>query len=155
MKNDSPAILVDSNILVYAFDPRDSTKQRRAAELIGQLIQRQQAVLSVQCLSEFFNATTRKLPEPLLPREALLEVERFVRTCDVFDLTPSAVMEGCRAASERHLSVWDALIWAVAKLNQVPYVLTEDQQHDRFLEGVRFVNPFDPEFDLALLEPAG
>jgi predicted nucleic acid-binding protein len=53
------------------------------------------------------------------------------------------------------LSYWDALIWAVAKLNQVPYVLTEDQQHGLFLEGVRFANPFVPEFDLALLEPTG
>ena len=155
MRNDSPAILVDSNILVYAFDPRDSTKQKQAAALIGQLIQGQQAVLSVQCLSEFFNATTRKLPERLRPREALLAVERFARTCAVLELTASAVMEGCRAASQQRLSLWDALIWAVAKLNQVPYVLTEDQEHDRFLEGVRFVNPFVPEFDLGLLEPAG
>jgi len=151
MRNVSSAILVDSNILVYAFDPRDLRKQRIAAELIETLVEREQAVLSVQCLPEFFNATTRKLPEPLRPSDAHREVERFVLTCPVFDLTPSAVLEACRAAIQHKLSLWDAMIWAVAKLNQVPHVLTEDMQHGRFLEGVRFQNPFVPEFDLRQL----
>lgn len=34
------------------------------------------------------------------------------------------------------------MIWAVAKLNQVPYLLSEDGDHGRFLEGVRWYNPF-------------
>ena len=61
------------------------------------------------------------------------------------------MLEGCRGATEHHLSLWDALIWAVAKLNQVPDVLTEDAEHERFLEGVRFLNPFAAGFDLASL----
>ncbi len=40
----------------------------------------------------------------------------------------------------------------MAKLNQVPNVLTEDAPHGRLLEGVRFLNPFHPTFDLSLLE---
>lgn len=111
-------------------------------------------VLSVQCLSEFFNATTRRLPERLSPLEALTQLERFVRSCRVYPLTPAAALEGCRGATEYHLSVWDALIWAVAKLNQVPCVLTEDMQHGLFLEGVLFQDPFSRQFDPALLEPA-
>ncbi|MBI2952680.1 MAG: hypothetical protein HYY30_00060 [Chloroflexi bacterium] len=42
-------------------------------------------------------------------------------------------------------------IWAVARLKQVPYVLTEDNEHGRYLEGVRFLDPFDPSFDLHFL----
>ncbi len=49
------------------------------------------------------------------------------------------------------MSIWDALIWAAAKMNGIPYVLTEDARHGRVLEGVTYVNPFDPEFDLAPL----
>lgn len=153
MTNASSGILVDSNILVYAYDPRDRRKQEQAALVIDRLIEAGTAVLSVQCLSEFFNATTRKLPERLSPAEALVRVTRLVRSCRVLDLTAAAVLEGCRGASQHSLSVWDALIWAVAKLNQVPYVLTEDMQHGLFLEGVRFQNPFAPEFDPTLLEP--
>ena len=52
------------------------------------------------------------------------------------------------------MSIWDALIWAVASVNHIPYVLTEDADHDRILEGVRFLNPFHPQFDLDALEVA-
>ena len=52
---------------------------------------------------------------------------------------------------EHRLSFWDALIWAVAKRNRIPYLLTEDAKHGRFLEGVRFLKPFDPAFDLDAL----
>jgi predicted nucleic acid-binding protein len=155
MTNALNAILVDSNILVYAYDPRDRRKQELAVLVIDRLIEAGMAVLSVQCLSEFFNATTRKLPERLSPAEALERVTRLARSCRILDLTPAAVLEGCRAATQYKLSVWDALIWATAKLNQVPYVLTEDLQHGLFLEGVRLQNPFEPNFDAALLEPAG
>ena len=64
----------------------------------------------------------------------------------------AAVLEGCRGAGEHSLSIWDALIWATAKLNQVPLVLSEDFVDGGFLEGVRFLNPFTPAFDLALLD---
>ncbi len=151
MMNGSNDILVDTNILVYCHDPRDLEKQRRAISLLDRIIERERAALSVQCLSEFFNVTTRQLPEPLTTTEALAQVDRFVQSCRVLDLTLATVLEGCRGAVQHNLSVWDALIWAVAKLNQVPYILTEDAEHGRYLEGVRFLNPFAPVFDPGLL----
>jgi len=36
--------------------------------------------------------------------------------------------------------------WATARLNQVPVVFSEDFRSGSLLEGVRFVNPFLPEF---------
>lgn len=97
---------------------------------------------------------TRKLPEPLTTAQALERVQRMTRSYQVFALTPMAVLEGCRGSAQHQLAIWDALIWAVAKLNEVPYVLTEDIEHDRSLEGVRFLDPFSPRFDLDALVPA-
>ncbi len=151
MRNVSPAILVDTNVLVYVYDPRDHDKQRQAAIVLDKLIRAEQVVLSVQCLTEFFNTVTRRLPEPLSPAEASVRVERLTHLCHVLELTPLAVLEGCRGTVEHGLSSWDALIWAVAKYNRIPYLLTEDATHGRFLEGVRFLNPFDPSFDLDAL----
>ena len=67
-------MLLDTNVIVYAHDPRDRPKQERA----------------------------------------LLVPDRLVRACRVLDVTPAAV-----------------------------------------LEGVRFLNPFAPEFDLGLLDRRG
>lgn len=74
---------------------------------------------------------------------------RLANSCRVFDLTPLVVLEGCRAATQYQRSLWDALIWAAAKLDQASYVLTEDAEHGSSLEGVRFLNPFSPAFDLS------
>lgn len=147
MTNASNAFLVDTNVLVYAYDPRDRPKQERALLVIDSLIASERAVLSVQCLSEFFSVSTRRLPERMTPEEARVRVERLARACRVLDLTPTIVLEGCRGVTDHNMSIWDALIWAAAKLNQVPYVLTEDAPHGRFLEGVRFLNPFVSDFD--------
>jgi predicted nucleic acid-binding protein len=146
------AFLVDSNVLVYAHDPRDRAKQLRALEVLDHLITRDMAVLSVQCLTEFFRAARWKLPEPLAPEEALAQVERFTQACRILDLTPLVVIEGCRGTHAHSLALWDSLIWSVAKLNQVPYILSEDFPGRSFIEGVRFLNPFAPDFDLAVLE---
>ena len=151
MRNVSPAILVDTNVLVYVYDPRDQVKQRQAAIVLDKLLRTEQVVLSVQCLTEFFNTVTRRLPEPLTPAEASVRVERLTRLCRVLELTPLAVLECCRGTVEHRLSFWDALIWTVAKRNRIPYLLTEDAKHGRFLEGVRFLKPFDPAFDLDAL----
>jgi len=140
--------LLDTNILVYAHDPRDAIKQERALRVLNKVIGTGRAVLSAQCLSEFFAVATRRLPEPLTPAEARTQLERFVRACRVVDVTAAVVLEGCRGVEAHGMSLWDALIWAAAKLNQVPCILTEDAEHGRFLEGVRFLNPFTPEFAL-------
>ncbi len=149
MTNGLNGILIDTNILVYTHDPRDRWKQDRAFQVVDSLIGSKQAVLSVQCLTEFFNVTTRRLPEPLTRVDALAEVTRLISFCQILDLTPSVVLEGCRGAVQYQRSLWDALIWATAKLNQVPYVLTEDAEHGSSLEGVRFLNPFSPNFDIS------
>ncbi len=152
MRTGSSAFLIDTNVLVYAHDPRDRKKQEQAFRVLDNLIGSGRAVLSVQCLTEFFSVTTRRLPEPLDRAVAMTQVERLIRSCQILDLSPAVVLEGCRGSTEYGLSIWDALIWAVGKLNQIPCVLTEDAEHERYLEGVRFLNPFHPSFDLAFLE---
>lgn len=151
MTNVSNGFLIDTNVLVYAHDPRDAGKRQQAIDLLDLLVPRGQAVLSVQCLTEFFKVVTDRLPERINRHEALTQVERLARSCRVLDLTPGVVLEGCRGAVHHNLPIWDALIWAIAKLNQVGYVVTEDAEHGRFLEGVRFLNPFASTFDLSSL----
>ncbi len=147
------AVLIDSNVLVYGYDPGDVVKQQRALETIDSLVVGEgwTPVLSVQCLTELYNTVRRKLSPALSHEVATQEIMQLMNTCTVLSLTVDAVLEACRATHQYQMSFWDALIWAVAKLNQVPIILTEDGQHDRVIEGVRYLNPFDPDFDFAAL----
>ncbi len=143
------AVLVDTNVLVYAHDSRDRAKQERAIQAMDELVRGRRAVLSTQVLGEFFVAATRKLAEPLTVEEARSQVERLLRFLPVLEVTGAIVLEACRGVREHRLSFWDAQIWATARLNGVPLVLSEDFSDGLFLEGVRFRNPFRPSFDLA------
>lgn len=148
MTNASTSFLVDTNILVYAYAPQDIVKQEQSIQLLDDLIQREVAVLSTQCLSEFYNVVTNRLAQRLSPTEALTQVTRLSESCKVLSMTSGIILEGCRGAVEHQLSIWDALIWATAKLNQVPFIITEDSDYDRVLEGIHYLNPFSPAFDL-------
>ena len=143
-------ILVDTNILVYIYDPRDLTKQAQAESVVNGLIESERAAVSVQCLTEFFRTVRWRLPEPLSPDQALLRVEHLSRACRLLDLTPLVVIEACRASNDYQMSIWDALIWAAAKFNEIKYVLTEDADHNHVLEGVRYLNPFHQDFEISL-----
>ncbi len=59
-------------------------------------------------------------------------------------LTASLTLRAIDAGPRHGLSFWDALVWAAARENGVPVLNTEDCQAGRDLEGVRFVNPFEP-----------
>lgn len=152
MRNASRAtVLLDTNVLVYRHDPRDRAKQDRAVDVFRRLAEADRAATSAQCLVEFYRVVTQRLPEPMSASDALAEVGRYSEILPILDLTASVVMEACRGSEQHKLSVWDALVWSSAKLNQVPYLLTEDGEHGRSIGGVTYLDPFDPGFDLATL----
>jgi len=64
-------VLLDTNILVYAYDRSEPQKQQQAVDILDALVSRQAGAISTQVLGEFFNTVTRKLPAPLTVAEAL------------------------------------------------------------------------------------
>ncbi len=141
-------ILIDTNILIYASDPRDTTKQDQALHLIQYLEATAHGCLSVQCLAEFAHITTHTKHSLYTRAEAVIQVEHLARTFQIFDLTPLIVLEAARGMRDHSLAYYDAQIWATARLNQILVVFSEDFQDGQTLEGVRFVNPFAEGFSL-------
>ncbi len=143
-----PAALIDTNVLVYAYDRGEFAKQQQAIRVLEALQVTGTGRLSVQSLAEFFSVTTKGTQPILTIQQAWQQVEELARAWHVFDLTTQVVLEAARGVRDHQLSFWDAQIWAVARLNQIPLVLSEDFQSEQTLEGVRFLNPFEPLFDL-------
>ncbi len=139
-------LLIDTNVLLYAHDQNDATRQTRALDVLRRLEGTASGRLSVQSLAEFFSVSTRKLIPPLTAAEALQQAEFLTRAYPVLDLTQAIVLEAMRGVRDHQLASWDAQLWATAKLNQVPTIFSEDFGAGQSLEGVRFVNPFEPEF---------
>lgn len=141
--------LIDTNLLIYLYDQRDPVRQEKAQRLLYELNALGVGCLSVQTLGEFFHVSTRRLSPPLAAAEAYEQVTLLSQVWRVFDLTPLIALEAARGVRDHRLSYFDAQLWATARLNQVSLLLSEDFQDGRLLEGVRFLNPLAPGFDMA------
>jgi predicted nucleic acid-binding protein len=141
-------MLIDTNVLVYAYDRTEPEKQRRALEVLDALARSGEARLSAQVLAEFFVNVTRKIAAPLTTAQAEERLEHYVRIWPVVPVTSEVVLEAIRGVLAYQLSFWDAQIWAAARLSQVPVVLSEDFSPGAVIEGVRFVDPFANDFRL-------
>ena len=141
-----PSILLDTNLLVYLFDPRDPKRKLKAKEILVGIENSSQGCLSVQCLAEFFRVVTAKIG--LSPAEIYPVIERWAGVFPTFPITPQIVLEAARGVRDYGISYFDSQIWAAARLNQVEIVFSEDFQDGQSIEGVRFVNPFSADFQL-------
>lgn len=146
--------LVDTNVLVYAYDPRDPIKNERARLLLDRLIETGRGILTPQILVEFYNVVTHRLPTPLTHSQAERTITVYARIWRVKEASWWTVLEAVRGVGQHSFSIWDAMIWASAKVHQVPNILTEDCVDGRLVEGVRYINPFAPAFDLERALPS-
>jgi predicted nucleic acid-binding protein len=142
------AIFVDTNILVYPYDRSDPVKQQRAYEVVHRLAITGTGIISTQVMAEFFNVTTRKLKALLTVEAAHERLHNYLQIWEVVNMTPIIVLEAVRGVQAHQFSFWDALIWATAKLNQIEVLFSEDFRTGSVVEGVRIVNPLQPDFDL-------
>jgi len=130
---------VDTNVLVYADDRRDTEKQARAQDLIRNLLRERSGKLSLQVLQEFFAAATRKLT--LTAVEARRRVEMFSHL-DIVRLDLDDVLAAIDLHRLHDLSIWDALIVRAATMSGCRTLYTEDLQHGRRFDGLRVIDPF-------------
>lgn len=140
--------LVDTNILVYAYDRSEPEKQSKSLDILDWLATRNKGALSTQILSEFFWAVTRKIAVPISIDDTSKQIELYIHSWEILNITPFVVIEAVRGVRMHQLSIWDAQIWAVARMNQIPVVLSEDFPANSVIEGIRFLNPLLAGFDI-------
>ncbi|MBW8876120.1 MAG: PIN domain-containing protein [Acidobacteria bacterium] len=133
-------ISLDANILFYTVDADAGERQEKARAIVRQGALNHDCFLSLQTLCEFFAATTRK--GKLTAVQAAAQLEDWQALFPVIAATTTSLRLAVRAVEQHNLSFWDALQWAVAKQAGATLLLSEDLQHGRDLEGVRFRNPF-------------
>jgi len=141
--------LVDTNVLVYRFDPRFPEKQRLATALLRRGIEEDTVRVPHQAVLEFVAVTTRVRGADgalLLERaDALREAEEFLAQFTVLYPSEGVVRTALRGAAAYQLSWFDAHLWAYAEHYGLEEILSEDFEHGRLLGSVRIRNPFAAE----------
>ena len=148
------ASLVDTNILVYCYDPRNAAKQIVACQVLRRGLAGGDLVLPHQAILEFVAATTRPRPDlsgaGLLTREiARREAEGLLRDFPIVYPDEEVFLTALRGVSAYGLSWYDAHLWAYAEAFGLDEILSEDFEHGRHYGSVRIVDPFLPQPDLA------
>lgn len=139
------AALVDTNVLVYRYDPRFPAKQRIATGLLRQGLETDSVRVPHQAIVEFVAAVTRPLDgeATLLPAaEARREAEEFLSQFTVLYPSEPLVRLALRGAAAYQLAWFDAHLWAYAEHFGLDEIISEDFQHGRAYGSVRVRNPF-------------
>jgi predicted nucleic acid-binding protein len=143
---------LDTNILLYAADNAgDAEKHRIAVDLLGRLSAVGRGLLPLQALTEFYAVAVRKQHVP--PERASLYVDTWGDVFPTREAVFADVVDAMRVHREHGIQFWDGMMWSVTKRAGARFLLSEDFQDGRELEGVRFLNPLAPT-NLPVLEDA-
>jgi len=129
----------DTNILIYSVDLRDLAKHNLARTLVrrcGLL----DGVLSIQCLTEFYRATTRK---KILSTGLAFDV--VLETREAFDIVSPDENDLLRAMQSHSVygtQFFDALMLATLERGGCTTVFSEDFSHRQTFGTLTILNPF-------------
>lgn len=133
---------LDTNILVYSFDPNEPAKQQTARQLIKMALSSQMGVISSQVVQEFLNVSQRKFARPMNVTEArhylngvLLPLCQHFPSINLYD-------QALMLREETEYSFYDSLIVAAAIEMGCKTLLSEDLQDGRIIHDVTILNPF-------------
>lgn len=132
---------IDTNVLIYAFDSSEPTKQQIAVNRIDDAVRNGSGVISTQVLGEFFH--TLVVRKQLLPAdEAARAVNDFATGLEVVEITLPIVQAAIATHQRYQLRYWDSLIVAAANHRGCTEIITEDMNDGQDYGGSMVKNPF-------------
>lgn len=132
-------ITLDSNILIYAADNTAGVRNRLAVKLVvacGTV----DCVVSVQALSEFSHAVTRK--GKLARTVAADQVKDWMSYFPVIAPNGPALAAALDLNAGKRTGFWDGLLMATAEQAGCTLLLSEDIHDGMKFRGLRVRNPF-------------
>lgn len=139
------AALVDTNVLLYRFDPRFPEKRAGADTLLRRGIEEDSVVLAHQAITEFVSAVIRPHRDgpPLLDAtSALREAEDLMLQFPVVYPDDRVLRAAFRGMALYGLAWYDAHMWAFAEVHGLSPLYSEDFEHKRWYGTVQVVDPF-------------
>lgn len=127
---------LDTNILVYSMDASAGDRQVRAERVI-ELARRRDCWLTLQAVSEFYTAATRK--RLVSQTKAADQANDWLQMFPAIAASVGAVRAALSVAVRA--SYWDALLIASAAEAGCTSILTEDLADGAALFDVRILNP--------------
>lgn len=133
---------LDTNILVYTFDPSRREKQSISRNLVREALTNRSGCISYQVIQEFLNLASRKFATPLSISDCQTYLSNVLEPlCEVFAST-GLLHRALEVSSRWRWSFYDSLIVAAALSVESKILYTEDFQHNLKVEDMIIRNPF-------------
>jgi len=133
--------LLDSNILIYAYDATEGKKHEIAKELVEDCFRGEPFAVSLQNLAEFFKIITKTVARPISSGEAEEAIKIIIefRNFRKLMLTEKTLIKAIELSSQAPF--WDAMIAATMLENGIGHIYTENTK-DFQIPGIKAINPF-------------
>ena len=119
-------------------DYNDPGKKEKCRNILKNIREKQNGVISTQVLQEFYVTTTRKLKvEPFIVKNIIHSLENF----EIVTINVEILKEAIDCSILNQISFWDSLIIAAAEYSRCERVWTEDLNNGQIIRGVKIDNP--------------
>ena len=130
---------LDTNVIIYANDSRNKDKQDQAIQLVTQLMQDNNGVISTQVMQEYAQVALNKLAQ----RQDVVIRQLFIlESFQVIGQTPELIRRAIEIRSAYQISFWDACIISAAENAHCETIYSEDPNTGQFYSGIIVINPF-------------
>lgn len=136
----SAAEFLDTNVLVYAYDPSDPRKQKIAQGLVRRALA-DEITASSQVLGEFAATLLHKVTPPAKWAD-LISILDALGPIHLVPLDGDVVIRAVQAHAQYGLHFYDGLIVATAECGGCQKIWSEDLNANQKYFGIRVENPF-------------
>jgi predicted nucleic acid-binding protein len=136
--------LIDTNILVYAYDTSEGIKHEKSKELLKQIWESGGGVVCLQNLMEFFVVITTKVENPISISDAKTIIEDIIKSDNwkVIDRDIDTLLDAIDLVSKYKVHLWDTLIAACMKENEIMEIITENKKDFEKIPDIKVTVPF-------------
>ncbi|OGL45301.1 MAG: hypothetical protein A2W05_08645 [Candidatus Schekmanbacteria bacterium RBG_16_38_10] len=135
--------LIDTNILVYAYDLSEKEKHEVCKSIVKEIWLNGSGIVTLQNLMEFFVVITTKVERPIPIDVAKTIVEDILSSQKwiVIDRDVDTFINAIEIVSKYEVPFWDAVIAACMLENNINEILTENITDFEKIQEINAINP--------------
>ena len=133
---------LDTNILVYSFEPKTPSKSKEASRLIQEGLLSARGVISYQVLQEFYNLAFRKFVRVMSEGDARDYYRKVLRPLCAIQSSHNLFSRGFAIHEDTKYGWYDSLIIAAALEANCTILYSEDFQDGQKVDSLTIRNPF-------------
>jgi len=136
--------LMDTNILVYAYDKTEREKHRICRELVAKCWNLEtEYAISLQNISEFYLIITKKVENPVPLKDARSIVKDIInfKCWKKINFTQNTIISAININKRYKIHYWDALLIATMRENNVFCIYTENESDFKKIRWLDVINP--------------